>query len=90
MVYVMRQMGTAYGQKLPGDGQFLADFDFEADDGVGEICLTPDPASAKHFADLEELQAFYRTSPACRPLRPDGKPNRPLTAANWAIEKLPD
>lgn len=90
MVVVMRQFGTALGEPLPHDGEYLQDFDFEAFDGVGKITLTPDVQKAMKFADTAEAFAFYRTIPKCRPLRADGKPNRPLTAANWEFGPLPD
>lgn len=87
MAVVMRLWGqpTGLGQIVPTpfDGQYLKAFDFEAHDGQGLIDMTADPAEAKRFADMAEAIAFYQRSPVCRPLRPDGKPNRPLTATNW-------
>ena len=83
---LMRQMGAADGRALPHDGQFLAAFDFEAHGGQGEISLTPDPALAMRFRDTAQAFEFWRRSPECRPIRADGKPNRPLTAANWGFE----
>ena len=51
----------------------------EADDGKGMARWTPDPAQALTFATAEDAVACYRAVPSNRPLRPDGKPNRPLT-----------
>lgn len=82
--------GDARGNATPYDGQFLASFDFEAHGGRGEITTTPDEAQAKRFATAVEAFAFYRTSPTCRPLRADGKPNRPLTATNWEFRAAAD
>lgn len=90
MPTVMRQMGTALGTALPGDGQYLKDFDFEAQDGRGIISLTPDLAEAKKFAAADEAFTFWKTQPECRPFRRDGNPNRPLTAANWSFENVDD
>jgi hypothetical protein len=87
MAVVMQQWGSPNGS-LPRDGWYLKDFDFEAHKGRGEISLTPDKAEAKRFETMEEAIAFYRASPKCRPKRADGKPNRPLTAANWQFEQL--
>jgi hypothetical protein len=38
-----------------------------------------DPADAARFT-VREWVELSRASPKCRPLRPDGKPNRPITA----------
>lgn len=85
---VMVQCGAADGRPLPGDGQYLASFEFEAFGGQGEIALTPNLANAKRFPSAAEAFVFYRTSPQCRPTRPDGRPNRPLTAANWELRPV--
>ena len=85
MPIVMQLRGQADGMPTPWDGQFLKAFDFEAHDGVGEITMTADAGEAMHFADMAEMHRFYTTSPKCRPLRPDGLLNRPLTATNWDV-----
>lgn len=87
---VMQLWGDAFGNATPADGQYLKDFDFEAHDGQGEITMTPDIAEAKGFADFPEAHAFWKRSPECRPTRPDGKPNRPLTATTWEFATRPD
>jgi hypothetical protein len=60
-------------------GCYLASYDPEANDGNGIASWTPDPAEAMTFPTTEEAAGCYRAVPASRPLRPDGKPNRPLT-----------
>jgi hypothetical protein len=75
-------------QPLPQSGQFLRDFDFEAHDGQGEIDTTTDIALAKRFDDVAAALAFAHRSPACRPTRPDGRPNRPLTATTWQFRSV--
>lgn len=85
---VMRLWGDGRGNPTPHDGEFLADFDFEAHGGVGEIVTTPDPASAKQFPTMAEAFEFYKRSPECKPTRADGKPNRPLTSTNWELLPL--
>lgn len=85
---VMVLRGQANGQPTPYDGQFLKAFDFEAGDGVGMIDTTTDVNEAKHFADVAEAIAFRNTSPECKPTRPDGLPNRPLTATNWEVTSV--
>jgi hypothetical protein len=85
---VMRMLGSAKGFATPGDGRFLATFDFEAHGGIGEAGFTNDPAMALRFPDMNATMAFYKRSPACKPLREDGKPNRPLTATHWSLEPV--
>lgn len=88
MAVVMILHGDALGRATGFDGQYLRDFDFEAHDGVGLIDMTPDLQRAKQFADLAEAVAFWKRSPECRPTRPDGQPNRPLTATNWEFRTI--
>ena len=60
-------------------GAYLASYDPEGDDGNGITTWTHDPAQAMTFPTGEAATACYRAVPLNRPLRPDGKPNRPLT-----------
>jgi hypothetical protein len=50
--------------------------------GPGRI-WSHDPAAAR-FGDREWAE-LYAAAPANRPLRPDGKPNRPITIFNLMI-----
>lgn len=61
-------------------GAYLQTWDLEFADGVGAAVWTDDIAEAHVFADMTEAFDIYRSSPACRPFREDGKPNRPLAA----------
>lgn len=88
MPTVMKDFGRANGQKGGTYGQYLADFDFEAHDGIGEITMTKYLTEAKIFPGLMEAFAFYKTVPKCKPIREDGQPNRPLTATNWQFEPI--
>jgi hypothetical protein len=84
---VLKLCGTPTAA-TPYDGQYLKDFDFEAHGGVGLITMTPKVEEAKRFPDMVEALRYYRRSPECRPTRPDGEPNRPLTATNWSFERV--
>jgi hypothetical protein len=61
-------------------GAYLASYDPEANDGQGDAVWTDDPARALLFESTAEAYELYRAVPRNRPLRADGKPNRPLTA----------
>jgi hypothetical protein len=67
-------------------GWYLAAYDPEANDGNGMASWTPDPYKALTFATGIEAAACYRAVPRSRPVRPDGKPNRPLTMFALAFE----
>ncbi len=66
-------------------GSYLASYDPEAADGNGAAEWTPDPTQAMTFATAEAATACYHAIPRNRPLRPDGKPNRPLTIFSVAF-----
>jgi hypothetical protein len=63
---------------------YLKAFDREAHGATayptGVATVTDDPAEAMQFADDAAAVAYVKQVSASCPLRPDGKPNRPLTA----------
>lgn len=80
---VMKLCGLPDGRPTEYDGEYLENFDFMANDGQGVIMTTPNLYEAKKFKNMGDALSYYRTSPLNRLLRPDGKPNRPLTGWNW-------
>jgi hypothetical protein len=66
------------------------------DDGVavvhgsfgGMITLTPRLADARRFATASDAMLAWNTVSDRRPLRPDGRPNKPLTALTVTIEPV--
>lgn len=81
MSFVIRVYGFANGVHCPHAGKYVLTFDHEANDGLGAGRFTDDISKAMTFATFTDAFEFWRKSPACRPSREDGKPNRPLTAA---------
>lgn len=61
-------------------GFYLASYDPDGNGGQGAAAWTDDPDLAMQFATMAEAHACYTAVPVCRPVRADGKPNRPLTA----------
>ena len=59
---------------------YLEAFDVDAAGGRGFSALTADPAKAITWPDMADVLAAWKTQSTVLPLRPDGKPNRPLTA----------
>lgn len=85
---VIIAQGFADGTPCPHEGQYLQSFDFEAYDGQGWGEFTADPAKAKRFSDKLAAAEFWRTISKTRPRRPDGQPNRPLTALSCEITEI--
>jgi len=68
----------------PLEGEYLVAYDPEAEGGKGFVESTPDLQKARRFTFAEAWQTLG-TVPRSKPTRPDGKPNRPLTATTWQI-----
>jgi hypothetical protein len=71
------------------NGEWLEGFDVDAFDGRGDAHFTSDPAKAMRFDNAIACFAAWKTQSTVRPLREDGKPNRPLTAFTVTFERLP-
>lgn len=92
---VMRLEYVVRGFRTLFDGQYLKEYDPNRDGAdpagtpmLAHIAVTPDRAEAMQFASLEELRKCWLLVDQRNPLRPDGKPNRPLTAFTVAAEEL--
>jgi hypothetical protein len=70
-------------------GTFLAAFDPDARDGYGEARWTGDPRKALVFGSVQEAARVWRTVSPSRPVRGDGRPNRPLTAYSVTFAAAP-
>jgi hypothetical protein len=69
-------------------GNYLQSFDVEAYDGRGDATFTPHISEALKFDSVSDAMECWRKQSQTRPLRPDGKPNRPLTAFNVSPERI--
>lgn len=89
MSYVIQivYLGGSQGPQEPSqhDGQYVYRFDPDAHGGRGQVWTTPEPSNAAQFDSQEHAVMFYRQVSAAKPKRPDGKPNRPLTAFTVTI-----
>ena len=79
--------GLADGRASEHDGRWLAYYDPTKNGMHGEIRSTADPAHALGFADSTDALDLWRRAHG---LRPDRRPNRPLTAFTVSIEPLPE
>lgn len=81
-----------FGPSLPGEiAGYLLDYDPDASDGgmiTGNATFTDDPDRAMTFADTETAARFAMQVSAARPLRADGRPNRPLMAFTLEFMEL--
>jgi hypothetical protein len=73
------------GTPHPFAGQYVQEYDptLRPPDDWILLRVTPDPAAAKHFPDFLTAAEYYRQVCPNRPVRDDGKPNRPLTV--WTV-----
>lgn len=87
MTVIIRIVAAATGEAGDLDGLFLREYDPDAHDGRGVITGTRQREHALQFADPGAALACWRQTSKVRPLRPDGRPNRPLTA--YTVEVQP-
>lgn len=90
MSHVIQILCGADGRRTPHDGQFLVAYD--PDTPFGELDLTTsfDIAQARRFVDMVELHRLYSAISRAQPVRPDGKPNRPITGLTLEVVNVPD
>lgn len=70
--------------------RWVSAYDPDAYNGLGHFEVTTDPAAALQFATQKEAVEFWLQPSKVKPLREDGKPNRPLTAVTLGVEPLPE
>ena len=75
---------------IRGVVRYLKTYDVEAHGGRGDATFTDDPNDALCFPNAAEALKAWQTRSVTRPDRPDGKPNRPLTAFTVEIMSLPE
>jgi hypothetical protein len=81
----IRLVSTAFGDPTEHDGRFIKSVKFDVDElGRALLVTTPNEDDALDFPDSIAAFEFWKTQSKTVPLRPDGKPNRPLTA--WTIQ----
>ena len=79
---------TPHDREVP-PGAYLKACDLEYAGGTGLVSWTADRSQALAFATYREAFEAWRAVPESRPVRPDGEPNRPLTAFTVEIEEGP-
>lgn len=79
MTYVIKCVGVGADDAGPQVGLYLRDWDLEDRGGRGSSVWVADIYQAAPFASLPAAMGTWKAQCASVPLRPDGKPNRPLT-----------
>lgn len=82
---IIQLMGVAPNGRPPPRPTWVKDVDFDGMGGRGTIIMTQNKAEAKRFDGPAEAFEYYRTQSKVVPIRPDGHPNRPLTAYHVQI-----
>ena len=70
-------------------GDYLEWADPDANNGTGEERWTTDIDKAKTFETFTAAMECWRAQSSLRPYRPDGMPNRPMTAWSITVEEVP-
>lgn len=68
-------------------GKYVKSYDPDGNCGLGDIVITEDPTKALKFESAEDAIRLWKAQSKVCPIRPDGRPNRPLTACTVSIEK---
>lgn len=88
MKHALKICGSALGNASEFDGQYVKTYD--PHDGVhGRIEVTADLQHAMHYDDIAAAMTEWKRINKNHPWRPDGKPNRPLTAFTVELVNVP-
>jgi hypothetical protein len=82
---------AVFAQVIAGTppGKYLVWSDPDANGGDGAETWSDDPVKAKRFRSRDAAFACWRARSKVTPTRPDGRPNRPMTAYSITIEPAP-
>jgi hypothetical protein len=71
-------------------GNYLEWSDPDANFGRGDDRWTRERAKAKRFPTVKAAMDCWKARSKLIPTRPDGQPNRPMTAYSITVEEIPD
>ena len=83
----MDQVGPVEVGSPPSRGDFLRAYDPDYMNGKGQAHWTKSYHKALAFESTTEAVAVWRMQSIVKPLRADGKPNRPLTSCTLVITR---
>jgi len=94
--FIIQVYGWVGDGPCPVEGQYVERFDPKANARAGEQCMwfTPDIAVAKKFDRFYDAAEYWRMTLVDADghalHRPDGRPDRPLTAFHVNITEVPE
>jgi hypothetical protein len=83
---VMQILGYASGEHCEVAGAYVFSVNIQTIPDLNWLRITWDKAEALRFKDTVEAFKVFNEVLQSVPVRPDGKPNKPLTAFNLLIE----
>jgi hypothetical protein len=87
MTAVVRVIGISAGGSSPHDGRYVVAWNPHSRFGTCLIDTTDKIADARRFTP-EEAMREWKTVSDVEPVRPDGKPNRPLAGLTVEIIRV--
>ena len=85
-ILIHEAVGSINQQQGSVEG-YIKTADVDAFDGRGDVTTTHEITLALKFNSTEKAMEFWRQPSTVRPVREDGKPNRPLCA--FTVEIVP-
>jgi hypothetical protein len=85
MSALIQIVGVASGEPSDADGGYVKHYDPSGNEGRGDLVLTRHRGQAKRYPSKAAAMDEWKRVSATHPTRPDGKPNRPLSAFSVAI-----
>jgi hypothetical protein len=86
---IIKIVERSTGEPDEADGKYIESFDplwNQNGLGVGHLVVTEDDKKALVFEDAKRALEFWKQQSPTVPIRPDGKPNRPLTAFTVVLD----
>lgn len=90
MTHVLKVLGLV-GHQVSGQEAatgYVVSSDVDAHNGLGELVVSDDIGKAMKFPNSYAAMAYWSRQSVLQPLRPDGKPNRPLTAYTTEVVEV--
>jgi hypothetical protein len=90
-MYAIQIIGVAgTAPEPPGPGPYYVKvYDPDGNNGGGYVETTPDVHAALAFETQIDAWQAWKAQSRVRPLREDGKPNRPLTTMTVTVAEVP-
>jgi len=86
---VIQVVSDANGNRTPHDGNYIVAWNPHTKFGICEVTSTDDISKAHHFDNESQAHWHWTTTSNIQPVRPDGRPNRPLTGLTIALVRIP-